>query len=82
MMMRQDLSVFRVSAWCSQSDAILTVMNLFIPEATPPEAESPPMKWDLAYPVEISVILGRATTDDILGPLSQRLNKTSFRPPR
>jgi hypothetical protein len=77
---RRDLLVFRVLAWCSQLNVVPAAVNLFIPEAMA-EAEILLSKWDLAYPVAISVIPGRATVDDVQPPPSQRPDR-SHRCPR
>jgi hypothetical protein len=65
---KRDLSVFRAEAWCSCLDAVPTVVDLLIPEALPPEAESPPLKPGLVYPIAISVSARRGEGDTFSPP--------------
>jgi hypothetical protein len=52
---RRDLLVFLASAWCLWPDLLPTAMKLLIPAPALTEAESPPMKRGLLYPVQVSL---------------------------
>jgi hypothetical protein len=51
---RQDLFVFRVSAWCLHMNLLPTVGKLFIPDPSPIRGELLPVKGGLVYPIRIS----------------------------
>lgn len=51
---RQGLSVFHVAAWCMRPKLVHPAIDLIIPEPAPPEAEVPPAKRGLVYPIDLS----------------------------
>jgi hypothetical protein len=73
--MQWDLSAFRVSAWCTRPEPIPAIIDLNT-EPAPAEAEMPPMKWGLIYPIERALLnwaneRGSPTSLSVLPALSR-----------
>lgn len=66
-MARRDLRSFRLQAWCLRRDLVPTAIDLLIPEPTEVEAERPPVKRGLVYPVEVTASPSMLSADG--GPL-------------
>jgi hypothetical protein len=69
---RSDMSVFRVSTWCSRSDLLPSSMELFIPDPTSEEVELPSGKRGLLYPINVRVTSSAGVTGSRFSPTPSR----------